>query len=360
MLITTQQELDRFCIHLAKEKVIAVDTEFIREKSYYPILSLIQIATSQQVCAIDVLTSLDLGNILSVLVDRTILKIFHAAKQDVEVIYNHFKKVPINIFDTQIAAQFAGFNNPPSYEKLVETYCGVSISKQYQFSDWQSRPLSKNQIEYALGDVAYLIKIKDLLTSEIEAKNLLDWVNEENKTLENYVYKAPQAIDHLGKFLNSFKNIQSLSRVYVLLKAREKQAENLNKPRNFISKDEAITDAVKRGQINQYLCNKLGITYEDLLKEAENPSIHQIIKEFIKKSIKPIEIDNILYQELKNLLADKAAHFGISASLIANRNDLNLLVIDKAKDCKIVSGWRKLAFGQEALLLRASYGDCKA
>lgn len=356
MLITSQDELNKFCEHLLKEKVIAVDTEFVREKSYYPVLSVIQIGTSKQICAIDVLANLDLSDILKVLVDRSVLKIFHAAKQDIEVLYNHFKKVPLNIFDTQIAAQFAGAADTPSYDKLVQKYCGVAISKQHQFSDWLKRPLSASQIEYALGDVTYLIAIKNLLTDEVALKEMLEWLDEENKALENYTYKAPQPIDYLGKFLNSFKSTQSLSRVYVLLEAREKQAEATNKPRNFILRDEAITQTVKSRKLGDYLIGKLNISEQEFLKQAENPAVHQIVKKYLKASAKRTEVDVEIYEKLRALLAKKATILGLPPSLIANRTDLNLLTNGKAESTKVMTGWRKTAFGQDAAQFLAELG----
>lgn len=349
MLITSQDELNKFCEHLLEERVIAVDTEFVREKSYYPILSVIQIGTSKQICAIDALANLDLSDILKVLINRSVLKIFHAAKQDIEVLHNHFKQIPLNIFDTQIAAQFAGAADTPSYDKLVQKYCGVTISKQHQFSDWLKRPLSASQIEYALGDVTYLIEIKNLLTADIKAKGMLEWLDEENKALENYTYKAPQPIDYLGKFLNSFKRTQSLSRAYVLLEAREKQAEATDKPRNFILRDEAIIEAVKRHTLGDYLSKKLNISEQEFLTQAENPAIHKMVKEYAKASSKRIEVDTEIYEKLKSVLAESASLLGLSPSLIANRNDLTLLANGKAKETKVMTGWRRIAFGHVAI-----------
>jgi ribonuclease D len=349
MLITKQDELDKLCAYLVNEKVIAIDTEFVRERTYYPILSLIQIATSTHIFAIDVLADLDLRSIQAILTDSNILKIFHAARQDIEILCNHFGNVPISIFDTQIAAQFVGFVDPPSYDKLVKKYCGVTISKHHQFSDWLKRPLLQSQLEYALDDVAYLIRLKELLSDEISVKQMLLWLDEENKSLENYTYKAPEAIDYLGRFLKDFKGIQNLSRVYVLLEARERQAEALNKPRNFILKDDHLIETVKREKFSESLAEKLNLTEKQFIKQAENPQLHSMIKGYILKSSKRIEVDVKMLANLKNLLAQKAQELGISASLIANRSDLVNLVNHKAHGTRVLMGWRNIAFGKDAM-----------
>ncbi len=351
MLITKQTDLDKLCEHLAQEKVIAIDTEFVREKTYYPILSLIQLATSTQICVIDALVGLDLSTIKDILSAPSVLKIFHAAKQDIEVLYNHFKCVPLNIFDTQIAAQFTGFIDPPSYDKLVQKYCGVAISKQHQFSDWLRRPLSPSQLEYALGDVTYLIEMKNKLSDEINAKNMLTWLAEENKALENYTYKSPQAIDYFGKFLKSFKSTQALSQVYVLLKAREQQAEALNKPRNFILRDEPLIEIVKRKTLGEAMSKQLNLTEQEFIKQAENPALHSMVKEYVRRASTRLEVDIAKLEALKTLLVKKSQEHGISASLIANRNDLSQLVIGQTEGLRVLTGWRKLAFGDDSIKL---------
>ncbi|MDF3047471.1 MAG: Ribonuclease [Candidatus Midichloriaceae bacterium] len=349
-MITNQKDLDSFCSHLRTQNIIGVDTEFVREKSYYPILSLIQIATSSQIKCIDVLSSLDLTEIGGILADDKVMKIFHAARQDVEILSYHFKFVPTNIFDTQIAACFTGFMEPPSYEKLVRELCGNIISKDNQFSDWLRRPLSPSQIEYALGDVTYLIGMYETLRKSIEAKSMLSWLEEENKALESYLYTQPEAINFLGKFVQNFKGVQSLSRVYVLLLAREQQAERMNKPRNFIAKDDEISFVVKNSKGFERLSAKLGITEDAYLKQAESPEIHTIVKSYLLNCYKREDADKEAYNKLKTFLLNESKRLGIAPSLLANRNDLVALANGKVKGCKVLNGWRKEIF--------ASYSNC--
>ncbi|MCE2991986.1 MAG: hypothetical protein LW825_03585, partial [Candidatus Jidaibacter sp.] len=250
---------------------------------------------------------------------------------------------------TQIAACFAGFMEPPSYEKLVRELCGNIISKDNQFSDWLKRPLSSGQIEYAIGDVTYLIKMHESLKRSVEAKSMLAWLEEENKALESYLYTQPEVINSLGKFVQNFKGAQSLSRVYVLLLAREKRAERINKPRNFIAKDDEIAAAVKNSKSFERLGVKLGLTEEEYLRQAEHPEIHATVKSYLLSSYRREDADKEIYNKLKNFLFEESKRLGIAPSLLANRNDLVALANGKAEGCKVSRGWRREIFSNHSL-----------
>ena len=175
------EDIKKFCDDSIREPYITIDTEFIRNKSFFPKLCLIQLATNNQAIIIDTLSSINLEPIKNILINPKILKVFHSSRQDLEIIFNTFKILPKNIFDTQIAFSFLSLDDQVSYEKLVLKYCKKSIDKKYQYYDWSLRPLNSNQIAYALSDVSYLTKIYQSIILELKKKKMLDWVFEETK-----------------------------------------------------------------------------------------------------------------------------------------------------------------------------------
>ena len=185
MLITDQNELNEFCNALKSEEYITVDTEFLREKTYYPKLCLIQIGNKdKKAAAIDPLKgNLDLTPVFELFFDKNILKIFHAARQDLEIFYNLTEKVVTPIFDTQIAAMVCGYGDSIGYENLVRNITGKGLDKSVQFTNWSNRPLSDKQINYALGDVTHLVDVYEHLSEELEKSNRTDWVFQEEEVL---------------------------------------------------------------------------------------------------------------------------------------------------------------------------------
>ena len=158
-IIRDNTTLKKFCKKCINEKVLAIDTEFIRENTYYPILSLIQIASDSFSAIIDPLSDIDLQPFWEILSNKNILKVFHAGRQDIEIFFNLTGKIPTPIYDTQIAAMFCGLGDQVSYDGLVNKFLGLTISKESQFSNWLQRPLANKQLQYALSDVTHLIKI---------------------------------------------------------------------------------------------------------------------------------------------------------------------------------------------------------
>ena len=184
-IITDNITLNEFYNKCIKEKVLAFDTEFIRDNTYYPSLCLIQIAGENFAAAIDPLSGLEMQPIWDLLANEKILKVFHAARQDIEIFLHLTGEIPKPIYDTQIAAMFCGLGDQVGYEKLVSNFLDLSINKENQFTNWLQRPLTKNQIEYAISDVTHLIKIYPLILKLIKDLNREDWVQKETKYLTN-------------------------------------------------------------------------------------------------------------------------------------------------------------------------------
>ena len=184
-IIKDNNTLKKFCKKCINEKVLAIDTEFIRENTYYPILCLIQIASDSFSAVIDPLSEIEMEPVWEILFNERILKVFHAGRQDLEIFFNITGKIPTPIYDTQIAAMFCGLGDQVSYDGLVNKFLGLTISKESQFSNWLQRPLTNKQLQYALSDVNYLIKIFPLIKKLIKETNREEWVEKEFQYITN-------------------------------------------------------------------------------------------------------------------------------------------------------------------------------
>ena len=175
-IIKDNNTLKKFCKKCIKEKVLAIDTEFIRENTYYPILCLIQVASENSSAIIDPLSDIDMSPIWELLFNKNILKVFHAGRQDIEIFFNLTGQIPEPIYDTQIAAMFCGLGDQVSYDKLVNKFLGLTLTKDSQFSNWLQRPLTNKQLQYALADVNYLIRVFPLIDKMIRDTERVKWV----------------------------------------------------------------------------------------------------------------------------------------------------------------------------------------
>lgn len=344
MLITNEQELEYHCSKINKEQFIAIDTEFMRNKTYYPIPCLLQIAYSEAAFAIDLLQPINLQSIKEILRNKKIKKVFHSCKQDLEVLNIVFGTLPSNIFDTQIAAQFLGFEITPSYNKLVEKYLGQTVSKDLQFSNWQSRPLSDVQIKYAIDDVTHLYEIYILMQKELVAKKYLSWVNEEFKKPEKLTNSPANAEALLGKYLSYFSDKEILAKCFMLLKAREEIASQKNVVKSSILKDPVLLKI-----LNGKTIHNLNAKLRKVLEESPSKEAYSVVSNLIAKSKKRKKPDMLMVANLKLLLKKVSEDFGISASLIANSDAIATIASNKKRGLKINSGWRKKIFGRLAL-----------
>lgn len=360
MYITTNLELKKFCDSLCNERFISIDTEFCRDKTYYPQLCLIQIASKNSAVIIDPLNeALDLNVLNSILQNPEIIKVFHSAKQDLEIMLLLFKELPKNIFDTQIAASFCGIGNSISYESLVGDLLGVKIDKSHCLSDWTKRPLSKQQIDYALGDVIYLYKIYPKLISLLEENNRMSWAEEEINNLnlvDNFFINMDQAWSKL-KNPNRIKINLVIKR---LAAWRELQARKFNLPRNHYLKEQYLFDLarilpitlveLKRIKYFEKISDDIGQEIVSIIQDALNEQTEiDLSGEFLDKP----KINITLLSKLKILLTSKAEEYSLPSSLISTTQDLkNFCDLNYSDDSRILSGWRYQVFGKEAINLK--------
>lgn len=344
MLITNEKELEYHCSKINKEQFIAIDTEFMRNKTYYPVPCLLQIAYSEAAFAVDLLSPMNLECVKKILKNKKIKKVFHSCKQDLEVLSIMFGILPSNIFDTQIAAQFLGFEITPSYNKLVEKYLGLTVSKDLQFSNWQSRPLSDVQIKYAIDDVVHLYQIYLVMNKELVAKKYLSWVNEEFKKPEKLTNSPANAEALLGKYFSYFSDKEILAKCFMLLKAREEIASQKNIVKSAVLKDPVLLK-ILNGKSIPNLNSKL----KKVLEQEPSKEAYEVVSKLMLKSKKRKKPDAVLVANLKLLLKKVSEDFGISASLIANSDAISTVASNKKRGLKINSGWRKKIFGRLAL-----------
>ena len=357
--ITDQNTLNDFYNKCKIEKVLAVDTEFIRDSTYYPSLCLIQIAGINFAAAIDPLAKLDMSPIWKLLLNKNILKVFHAGRQDIEIFFGLMGEIPTPIYDTQIAAMFCGLGDQVSYESLVNKFLGLSVNKEHQFTNWLQRPLSKNQINYAISDVTHLINIFPLIRKAIKDNNREEWVTKELEHLSKkglYKVKADEVWKKI-KLKNS--NPQMLNLLKYLAYWRENECKKRNVPRNRLirddvlinisfSKPKTISELKKIRAIPKNLSNDDFSQILEVIDKAEKVKREEW--PLISTSTSP-QISKSSLELLKILLKYCSEENGLAEKVIANTDDLKSILEGQKKNMKVFTGWRKKIFGEMALSL---------
>lgn len=362
-LITTQDQFDKAISHLAQTNMIAIDTEFMRDKTYFSQLCLIQVAGNGRYFAIDPIdTNLDFTAFYELLQNQDIVKVFHAARQDIEIFHLMTGKVPSPLFDSQIAAMVCGLGDQIGYDKLVQHYLGIQIDKSSRFTDWSKRPLSAKQLHYALDDVIHLEKIYPQLKAELTQNNRESWIDAEMAILRdentyiidvNEVYKRIKIRSPKPKILNRLRDLAAF---------REYECRKRDLPRGRFLKDETLIDLAASGpksyselskirglQIteNSWLTTKL----LKLIKEAD-ASDKDSWPVVAKKG--PIEKPPAAVLEmLRVLLKHVCDDLGVASRVIASAADLERLALSDDKDQPVLQGWRYEIFGKKALEMKA-------
>ena len=359
--IKETNHLNELCSKLNKSEFLSIDTEFIREKTYWPKLCLIQVFNGEEKIIIDPLAKdIDLKSFFEILNNKEIVKIFHSGRQDIEIFYNLTKKIPQNIYDTQIAAMVCGFGDSIGYENLVSQLLGKKIDKTSRLTNWSNRPLSKKQINYAISDVTHLFEIYPIIRDKIISNKRENWLKEEIKILiskKTYELNPNDSWKRL-KYRNLSKN--SIGVLIELSKWREVKAQKKDVPRGKVIRDDAIYE----------LCSAQPKNIEDLNNLRSFNRKGGLRKEFAEeillaikkgKSIKKEKLPKIKPPKrlpmgisskvsiLKILLDNISEEYGVAQKLIANKNDLQELVLNDKADIKTLKGWRYKVFGKKAI-----------
>ena len=363
--IVKSSELKDFCDRAAKEKFITIDTEFLRERTYYSKLCLLQLAipgnAHENAVIIDTLVdNLDLSPLYRIFQNQKIVKVFHAARQDLEIFYFHSGILPYPLFDTQIAAMVCGFGDQVAYETLVRQLAKETLDKSSRFTDWSSRPLTDAQKKYALADVTHLRVIYEILSKQLMENGRINWVEDELKNLI-----SPETYDVDPK--NSWRRIKTKSNsrrflglVASLAEFREKFAQSKNIPRNRVIKDDALLELASNRPktLNDLSKSRL------LLKDARKGDIASGLLAAIDRGLKipeedlPVksiksdkrQINSALAELLKVLLKSRSESTGVASKLIASASDLEALASGD-RNIDALNGWRFEVFGKSALEL---------
>ena len=362
-LITTTAELQAFCAALAGTEYVTVDTEFMRERTYYAKLCLIQLGGPHAAVAVDPLAEgIDLAPLYALLQDPSILKVFHAARQDIEIFVNLTGCVPTPIFDTQVAGMVCGFGDAASYETLATTLAGAKIDKSSRFTDWAHRPLTSRQIDYALADVTHLRKVYDKLSARLAKTGRAAWVDEEMAILTNLKTYQLDPYEIWRRFKLRSDKPRARAVLRELAAWREKEAQRANLPRARIMKDETLLEIAQhqpttaqdlartRGLPQGYAEGKHGIAILDAIQRGLDLPADQCPAGDARRNL-PSGIGATV-DLLKVLLHKISDENDVATKLIASSEDLDLLAAEDEPDIKPLKGWRRTLFGETALALK--------
>ncbi len=358
--IKTTKDLDALCTRLKKEKFLTIDTEFHRERTYYPKLCLIQIAGENEYAIIDPLSEeIDLTPLKKLLLSNKPTKVLHACRQDVEIFYNLFEAVPPGIFDTQIAAMVLGHGDQVSYEKLVKHYTKEKLDKDSRFSDWAQRPLTDRQLVYAIADVTHLRDIYVAQIAELNKTKRLHWVDEEmaNITDESLYAVDPEKAWERIKIRTNKKDV--LGVLQSVAAWREIKAQTKNQPRQRILTDNAVQEiASQMPQTNEALSKLRGIN-ADMAKSGRGDQLMAAIHKGLKnknahkllppKAKNPTKRAAAIAEILRLVLKIQCAEHDVVPRLVASNEDLLDIAGDDKAKVPCMKGWRYDIFGKAAL-----------
>jgi len=362
-LITTSEALADLVERLKTHPFIAVDTEFMRENTYWPELCLIQVASSDEAAAIDPKADIDLGPLLNLLVaNHDVLKVFHAGGQDLEIIHNLTGEVPYPLFDTQIAAMALGHGEQIGYSNLIESLLGHSLDKGARFTDWSRRPLDKRQIDYAIADVTHLATIFPKMVEKLRRNGRGAWLDEEMERLADPSSFAFEPEDAWKRLKLPSRNPAVLGRLRAVAAWRETEARSKNLPRGRIVKDDTLSEIVLhppksqddlgkvRGLSAGWRTNDIGARLMGVIASARPLDPEEMPD---REPRRPgLTKDAVLVSDLlKLLLKIRSKEIGVAARLIARADELEALAAGVRKDLKILGGWRFEQFGHDALEL---------
>lgn len=364
-IITDTESLQRYVDGLSGQSYVAIDTEFLRENTYYPKLCLVQLAGPEDDGAIidPLAKDLELQPLLALLADETIVKVFHAARQDIEIFVNLTGTVPTPLFDTQVAAMVMGFGEQIAYDALVRKLAGQSIDKTSRFTDWSRRPLSEKQLSYALSDVTHLRTVYDRMLEDLERTGRASWVGGEMATLADLGIYSVEPEDAWKRLKARTNKPRFLAVLRELAAWREREAQRRDLPRNRVIRDEALLEIAsdppesrdKLAAIRSLNRKIADGPFGAGLMEAVQTALDQPKESWprVERAEPPAPALLPVIELLKVLLKRKCAAHGVAQKLVCPGPDIEKLAADDAADIPALKGWRREVFGDDALRLKA-------
>lgn len=361
-LITTTDALAAVCARMARHPFVTIDTEFLRESTYYPLLCVAQLASPDEAVVIDALAEgIDLDPFFALLNDGNVLKVFHAARQDIEIAWHMTGRIPHPVFDTQIAAMVLGYGDSISYDALVQKITGHALDKSHRFTDWSRRPLTDAQIAYALSDVTHLRDIYLKLSHDLQARGRAGWVEAEMKILTSpETYRADP--EHAWKRLRGrVRKPRDLAVLMEVAAWREREAQARDVPRARVLKDDVIADIAVQHPTTIESLGRLRSLPKGFERSHWGAEIVAAVKRGLARdpktlpSLAPVRASQngaAVVELLKVLLRMIADRHGVAAKVIATVDELEQIAADDEADVPALKGWRRELFGEMALALK--------
>jgi len=362
-LITTTEALAAVCKRAARHPFVTVDTEFLRETTFWPKLCVAQMATIDEAVVVDTLAEgIDLAPLFELMANEQVTKVFHAARQDVEIVWNLAKLIPAPLFDTQVAAMVLGHGDSISYDQLVQRITGDHIDKSSRFTDWARRPLMPAQLTYAISDVTHLVPIYEKLKADLEARGRAEWVQEEMKILTSPATYRQLPEEAWHRLKNRARKPKELAVLMELTAWREREAQSRDVPRQRVLKDDAIAELARTQPKTAEALGSLRALPRGFERSKSGEAVLAAIAAGLARDPKTLPRighgraangDAATVELLKVLLRMTAEKNGVASRVIATVDDLEAIAADDDADVPALKGWRRAMFGERALALKA-------
>jgi len=361
-LITNSAILAETCARLARHPFVTVDTEFLRETTFWPKVCVIQLASDAEAVAVDALApDLDLTPFLDLMANPAVVKVFHAARQDIEIVWNLGKLVPTPLFDTQVAAMVCGFGDQVAYGELAQSICKVTVDKSSRFTDWSRRPLTEAQIVYALADVTHLRDIYKSLREKLERSNRLAWLDDEMRALTTPATYEQDPASAWERYRHRARKPRDLAVLMELAAWREREAQTKDVPRSRVLKDDAMLEVALAAPRTVEALGNLRAFPRGMERSRGGADMLAAIERGLArdpKTLPKIERERrsgsngATVELLKVLLRQVSERHGVAPKMIATVDDLEAISGDDNAPVAALSGWRRDLFGAKALELK--------
>jgi ribonuclease D len=361
-LITTTTELAAACTRMAAHPFVTIDTEFLRETTYYPLLCVAQLASAEEAVVVDALApDIDFAPFFALMADDKVMKVFHAARQDIEIVWHRAKLIPRPIFDTQVAAMVLGYGDSISYDQLVQRITGDSLDKSHRFTDWTRRPLSDAQLGYAISDVTHLRDVYLALVDDLGRRGRVDWVQEEMGVLtsaDTYRMDPENAWQRLKTRVRKPKELAVLIEVAAW---REREAQSRDVPRSRVIKDDVIGDIAVQAPTTIDKLKNLRSLPKGFERSRWGEAIVEAVQRGLSRDMRnlplPARVQNAAngsaaVELLKVLLRMISERHHVAPKVIATVDDLERIAADDHAKVPALSGWRRELFGEKAIALK--------
>jgi ribonuclease D len=360
--ITTTSELAAACSRMAAHRFVTVDTEFLRESTYYPLLCVAQMASPDEAVVIDALApGIDLAPFYALMADERIMKVFHAARQDIEIVWHAAELIPHPIFDTQVAAMVLGYGDSISYDQLVQRITGDTLDKSHRFTDWTRRPLTEAQLAYAASDVTHLRQVYVALVEDLKRRGRVDWVAEEMSVLtspDTYRMEPDNAWRRLKTRVRKPKELAVLIEIAAW---REREAQARDVPRSRVLKDEVLGDIAVQAPTTLEKLKHLRSLPKGFERSRWGEAIVEAVALGLERDPKTLPLQSrsqpaangtAVVELLKVLLRMISERHHVAAKVIATVDDLERIAVSDRADVPALKGWRRELFGEKALALK--------